>query len=243
MSLENLRASDPCVVPGVQPFLNELHTPISVQVHEYDDPRRVPVEDFIRNVFRHCYGARLDSFYPTLLAFSSDARLRAAVGVRGAVHGPLFAEQYLSAPAGTLIARRWGRHIDRARLVEVGNLALAGPGETRWVIAAVTTFLHARGYRWVLFTAVPALFNAFRRLGLNPIRLGTADPSCLPDHGRDWGSYYDEHPVVCVGDIQSGYRKLSGVAAHSRPLLYTLLGQAFARATEPRIGALVESAP
>jgi hypothetical protein len=230
MQFEKSRDPDPCVVPGVQPFLNELRQRVVIRIHGDGDPERAPVEAFIRRVFLHSYDARLNHFYPTLLAFHSGRRLRAALGLRDAAAGSLFAEHYLPSPAETLVAAHWSRVADRRQLVEVGNLALAGAGEARWVIAAVTTFLHACGYRWVLFTAVRTLFNAFRRLGLNPIPLAAADPGRLPDGGRQWGRYYDERPMVCVGDIQSGYRKLSGFVSHGQPMLRALLDEAHRQA-------------
>jgi hypothetical protein len=242
MSPETFR--DPCVVPGIQPLLNELQQPVSVGVHGAHDPHRGPVEHFIRWVFLRSYGARLSSFYPTLLSFRTGEHLRAAVGFRDAVQGPTFAEQYLPAPAEVMIGSHWNQAVDRTQVVEVGNLALAGPGEARWLIAAVTTFLHACGYRWVLFTAVRPLFNAFQRLGLNPIQLGPADASRLPDGGRDWGSYYDERPVVCVGDIQSGHGKLSSFVSEHQPMLHALLNEAFNRASPQGCGfdTIMESA-
>jgi hypothetical protein len=239
MSLETL--PDPCVLPGVQPLVNELRQAMSMQVHEAQDPARAPVEQFIRQVFLGSYGARLGSLYPTLLSFRSGDTLRGAVGLRDAGQGPLFAEQYLQAPAETLIAAHWGQQTARSRLVEVGNLALAGPGEARWLIAAVTTFLHACGYRWVLFTAVQPLVNAFARLGLSPVQLADADPACLPDGGRDWGRYYDQRAAVCVGDIRSGYRKLSGFVSTHQPMLHALLKEAFHQARRdagPQAGQL-----
>jgi len=230
MNAERPRNADPCVVPGIQPLLNELRQAVSIRAHTALTPQRAGVEHFIRSVFFDSYGAMLGALYPTLLSFSSADGLRAAVGVRHGTEGPLFAEQYLSASAETLLASHWDQPASRFQLVEVGNLALAGPGEARWVIAAMTCFLHACGYRWVLFTAVRPLFNAFQRLGLRPIQLAEADPTRLPDGGRVWGSYYQERPVVCVGDIRSGYRKLGSSMSESQPLLRTLLNDAFREA-------------
>ncbi len=211
MSLENPCPSDPCILAGVEPFLNELQQPVSVEIHSGDDPLRSQVEGFIRSVFLATYGAKLNAFHPTLLSFATGPRLRAAVGLRGGLEGPMFAEQYLRNPVESLIAVHWQQPAARERVVEVGNLALTAAGEARWLIAAVTAFLHACGYRWVVFTAVQPLFNAFQRLGLMPIQLAPADPARLPDGGCDWGSYYDRRPVVCAGDIRSGIRKLGGV--------------------------------
>lgn len=223
MSAAPSEPADPCIVDGVEPLLGELNQPISLHVHADDDDRRGPVEHFIRQVFQRSYGARLHSLYPTLLAFSSNAGLHGAVGLRDPRQGPLFAEQYLDTPAEAAIAAHWQAPADRARIVEVGNLAMATPGEARWLIAAVTAFLHASGYRWVLFTAVQPLVNAFQRLGLNPVRLGDADPARLRGGSDEWGSYYAQRPVVCVGDIQSGYRKLTGHVSPGQPRLHALL--------------------
>ncbi len=241
MNPTTCRHPDPCVVPGVQPLLSELRQPVSIRVHTEETPERGQVEQLIRQVFLQRYGARLDSFYPRLLSFRTDEALRAAVGFRDAVNGPLFAEQYLPSPIEALIADHWGQDVRRGQVVEVGNLALAEAGEARWVIAAVTTFLHAQGYRWVLFTAVRSLFNAFQRLGLNPLQLAAADPRQLPDRGRDWGSYYQDGPIVCVGDIRSGHHKLARHVSANQPMLRALLNDACHRASSPWCPAMTLS--
>lgn len=182
---------DPCILGDVQPLLAELQQPTSVQVVNDSHHQRQQAEQFIHDVFHHAYGANLRSFYPTLLSFQSADRHRAAVGYRDGAVRPLFSEQYLDHPADELISARKGNAISRTQLVEVGNLALASPGEARWVIAAVTQYLYEMGYRWVLFTAVKPLFNAFLRLGLKPIELAEADACLLPDKGLNWGRYYD----------------------------------------------------
>lgn len=217
---------DPCVLDDVQPLLSELHTPIRMAVVGTDDPGRGRSERFVRRVFRHAYGADIRAFYPTLLHFEGAGRQRAVVGYRDGNARPLFAEQYLAEPAETAIARRSGQAIARADLVEVGNLALTDPGDARWVIAAVTCYLHQLGYRWVLFTAVRPLFNAFRRLGLNPLQLAEADGSRLQADDSRWGGYYDSRPVVCAGSIDAGLRKLRHHETTQPPLLRELLTQA-----------------
>jgi len=93
-------------------------------------------------------------------------------------------------------------------------------------------FLHAAGYRWVLFTAVTHLFNAFQRLGLKPVRLAEAEPGRLPDAGASWGRYYEAGPVVCAGDISAGLGKLARSAALGQPRLHALLDSAY------RLGSL-----
>jgi hypothetical protein len=217
---------DPCVLDHVQPLLSELHTPIQMDHIDAGHEQRSRSERFVRRVFRHAYGADIRSFYPNLLSFDDARRKRAVVGYRDGSERPLFAEQYLAEPAETAIARCTGHDIDRKSLVEVGNLALTDAGDARWVIAAVTFHLHRKGYRWVIFTAVRPLFNAFRRLGLNPLRLVPAEGARLRADDSHWGGYYDNRPVVCAGSIESGLHKLLHHEATQPPLLRALLEQA-----------------
>ncbi|MBI5041569.1 MAG: thermostable hemolysin [Gammaproteobacteria bacterium] len=225
MTTSSFSSASPCIVEGVEPLLTELPQPISLNVLNADHPDRWRPEQFVRSVFKQCYDADIRAFYPTLLAFTLQAELLGVAGFRDGHGQALFSEQYLDQPLEQLIGAHWAEPVERGRIVEVGNLALANPGQARWVIAAVTMFLHAAGYRWVLFTAVKPLINAFGRLGLNPIALASADPTRLADDGQHWGSYYATNPLVCVGDIDAGYRKLVNSAGARQPLLQTLLDQ------------------
>lgn len=214
-----------CVIDAVQPLLTDLPEPVEAGYCGAGGRGRAELEQFVRRIFREAYGAELPALYPQLLAFRTAAALRGAVGFRDGMVKPLFSEQYLDAAAESVIAAHVGQAVARHELVEVGNLALAAPGEARWMIAATTAFLHAAGYRWVLFTAVRPLFNAFRRLGLKPIMLAAPDPARLPDRGRNWGSYYQAGPLVCAGDIAAGYHKLAHHLGAGRPRLQALLNE------------------
>ena len=215
-----------CIVPGVQPLLTELRHRVRVDYFAQTDLGREPLEHFIHDIFELAYGARLTSFYPNLAAFSLGSHLRGVVGYRDGMLKPLFSEQYLEQSIEQMMSEHLGQEVDRRLLVEVGNLALLGPGDARWVIAATTALLHAAGYRWVLFTAVKSLFNAFQRLGLKPIRIATPDPARLSDGGHSWGRYYQAGPMVCAGDIQAGWRKLSLHVSATQPKLHALLQEA-----------------
>ena len=225
-----------CIVTGVQPILTELREPVSTHFCVEIDARRAALERFIQGVFRQAFGAELHSFYPNLLAFSTGGQTRGVVGYRDGMVKPLFSEQYLDAAAESVIGIHLGQDIDRRRLVEVGNLALAGHGEVRWVIAAMTVFLYAAGYRWVLFTAVKPLYNAFQRLGLRPIQIAKPDPGRLPEGGSQWGSYYQAGPLVYAGDITAGYEKLIASVSLRQPILSTLLQEAFSHGLNARFG-------
>jgi hypothetical protein len=223
--------NDPCVLERVQPLLSELTSSIHVDVVDVAHHHRVDAEGFVHRVFAQRYRADVRSFYPTLLSFADQGNPRALVGFRGALTGRLFAEQYLEERAHELIGERIGGIVLRDELVEVGSLALENPGDARWVIAACTCFLHALGYRWVLFTATRTLINTFQRLGLQPLALVSARPLLLDDKGEHWGNYYQSGPVVCAGNVASGYQKLHRHVGHGQPMLRSLLDEMEARAT------------
>lgn len=166
---------------------------------------RAEVEAFIAHVYLARYGARLRGFLPHLLAFrDADDRLVAAVGLRTGREGPLFVEQYLDAPAQTVVAASLGRAVTRDALVEVGNLAALSAGDARALIVHLTGALHAAGLRWVLFTATRQLRNAFDRLHLSTVVLADADRARVRDDGTDWGRYYEVQPQVLFGDLAAG---------------------------------------
>jgi len=216
-----------CVVDGVEPLLAELQDRVDLHCAGTGGSGRVDLESFVYRIFQRAYGARLTEFYPSLTAFSTDGRIRGVVGHRDGRAAALFAEQYLDAPAESVLTNRFGESVDRNRLVEVGNLAFDHRGDARWLIAAMTVLLYSAGYRWVLFTAVKPLFNAFRRLGLRPIAVAAADPARLCDGGVCWGSYYAAGPLVCGGDIEAGFRKLTAHVSSRQPQLQALLREAW----------------
>lgn len=172
---------------------------------ERDDPLRQDAEDFVSHVYRRKFAANLRTFMPTILGFfDGDNHLRACLGIRFAAREPLFVEQYLDAPVQTYITRHTGLSVRRADLLEVGNFASHHPGDARQVIRFLAPRLKAVGIHWVVFSATRQIHNAFQRMGLTPVVLAEADKSLLQYDGTDWGSYYDAHPHVLLGDVDSG---------------------------------------
>jgi N-acetylglutamate synthase-like GNAT family acetyltransferase len=135
---------------------------------------------------------------PDILAErDGDGRLLAACGLRGAGDNALFLERYLDRPIEDGIGATGMRDVDRADIVEVGNLAVRTPYTARHLIATLTEYLLAGEAEWSVFTAVPALRNAFARLGVPFLRLGVARIEALPERDRSaWGRYYDKVPEV-----------------------------------------------
>lgn len=183
--------------------------------------RRVALEQFVCQRFELQHGARIRHFMPCLFGLfgleNQTGQLLGAVGVRSGNSGPLFLERYLDEPIQSAIGARLGNSVPgRGELVEVGNLAADSPGAARLLIVALTDLLVALGFRWVTFTGTPTLLNSFQRLGLTPIALGEADPTRMGDELADWGSYYDNRPLVMAGDIHGGHQRLLQLGAYPR---------------------------
>lgn len=174
------------------------------------DASRSSLEQFIAAAFMKSYGAELSHFCDTLIGCrDAQGQWIAGVGYSLGTAGPLFLEQYLDLPLEQAIAARAGHEVERAQIVEVGNLAAGHAGAARALIVNMTRLLHSQGLRWVAFTATPSLLNSFTRLRLKPGILAEADPRRLPDGGQHWGSYYESQPQVMFGDIRYGYAQLS----------------------------------
>lgn len=176
-----------------------------------DSPLRPEVEGFIRASFAAAYGASLHHFLPDLMSVRDGRRaLLAVLGLRPAESGALFLEQYLEAPIEDTLGRALRRDVTRAGLVEVGNLAVAHSGGARWLIAALTAYLKGAGVDWAVFTAVPALRNAFARMGIELSPLALADPRRLAEAERtQWGRYYDTGPLVMAASVHQAFDALT----------------------------------
>ena len=180
--------------------------PRSLHLVAVDAARRAAVHDFIRDRFAAHYQADVRHFMPCLFGLEADdGSLHGAVGCRSAATQALFLEHYLDEPIEDLIAARVGTTVERADVVEVGNLAACGAGLSRLLIVALTRLLAAEGVSWVGFTGTPALINSFRLLGIALHGLAPADPRRLGvdrDQWRaEWGSYYDAGPQVMVAEV------------------------------------------
>ena len=188
--------------------------PRSLHLVAVDAARRAAVQDFIRDRFAAHYQADVRHFMPCLFGLEADdGSLHGAVGCRSAATQALFLEHYLDEPIEDLIAARVGTSVERADVVEVGNLAARGAGMSRLLIVALTRLLATEGVRWVGFTGTPALINSFRRLGIALHGLAPADPRRLGvdrDQWRaEWGTYYDAGPQVMVAEVPGADRTLA----------------------------------
>ena len=221
----DLITENTCCEVSALPHLGEPRTALTLSRHGRLDPRRPLMEGFVRERFRRTYGAEIASVCPELLSLvGEDQALCAVAGVRPAEQERLYSEYYLDVEIEMFLAAQTGLpRISRSSIVEVGNLAPANVGQARWLIATLTAYLYSSGYEWVVFTAIPPVYNAFIRLGLSLKIHARADVTRLPPAERvQWGSYYDAGPVVCYGEIAQGFQQLGSVIRPDRRKLWRL---------------------
>ncbi len=174
---------------------------------------RPRVEDFIRRGFEDAYGSRLAQLMPELMVLRHGSEIAAACGLRPAAADRLFLELYLDAPVETVLGAASDPSAARADITEVGNLVIARPGYARRLIVHLAACLYARGCRWVVFSAVPALRNSFRRIGIPLITLAPADAGRLSaDERARWGTYYDHSPVVTAVNVAAAFHAVCEAA-------------------------------
>jgi hypothetical protein len=178
-----------------------------------DAGSRADLEHYVREAFARRHGARVATFMPHLVALRDRGdRLCAVAGYRGAGATRLYLEQYLPAPIEQAIAAATGQAVDRATVVEVGNLAAANCRAARHLAARLPALLLGSGYSWLAFTGTRVIRDLLAGFDAPLVDLGPADPARLGDVLDDWGTYYDSEPRVLAGYLPHG-RALAPFAA------------------------------
>jgi hypothetical protein len=184
--------------------------------HPAGDPRRAEVEDFIRSVFAHRFGAAVPFFAPVIVALHDRTGILAAAGYRPAALEPLLLERYLDEPVELKLAAHPQAPALRRSIVEVGHLAARKSGEGRRLILLLGPHLAQQGFRWVASTVTQELRQLLVRLGLAPMTLGVADPRALGEQASLWGSYYGHQPVVVGGYLPQALHQIQSRMSRSR---------------------------
>ena len=178
-------------IPAVEPNC-------SVSMAQHLDQDRAQIQHFIAHNFYHTYQAQVDHFADLLIGCKNDDthHWMAAFGMSKLAEKEAYLEQYLDKPIEHYIAFMTGKSVRREEVYELGNLAADYPGATRRLIKKMTSLIYNQGGRWVVFTANNIVLNAFHKLNLNPQVISSANPNRLPNHGLNWGHYYETHPQV-----------------------------------------------
>jgi len=211
---------------------------LSAQIKYLRDgvPERVRLESFINRVYKKYFNAEVGQFYPNLISIETSKdnsltgkqTITAVAGIRCAKDEALFSEHYLHNSLESELERIYQKPIPRQLVVEVGNLAPESAGQMRWLIITITGFLYSAGYEYIVFTLVPGIYNAFKRMNLPLELLAEAKYDCLPDNLKQkWGpEYYKKKPMVRVGDIILGFNIVKEMVYNTHKNLIPLFKQA-----------------
>lgn len=184
-------------------------TPTVIAITSLYSPERRRVERFLEREFRQTYNARITAHYPTLMSVQDgEGAILGALGFRFANDGNLFLEQYLDNAIESVLNASSAGSTARNEIVEVGNLASHGNGASIFLFTALTAYLAQHGKQYITVTATDFLHRYFTRLGVEPLLLGHAEQTRLPDGGASWGSYYQTRPRILAGQIAAAYKKL-----------------------------------
>ena len=179
-------------------------------------PERLELEAFVRAAFARRHDAAVSSFMPTLLSFrDAGGELRGVIGLRGAEPQPLYLEQYLEQPVESAISVAAGQPVRRPQVVEVGNLAGTNCRAAMRMVAALPSYLLARDYHWIAFTATSAVRGILAAFGAPLVELARADGSRVVSGSDRWGRYYQSDPRVLAGYLPNS-RRMPGFSAGPR---------------------------
>jgi hypothetical protein len=158
----------------------------------------------ITTIFQKTYGASIYVTYPLLMGFMDSDKLPiAALGVRRADDNiQLFLEGYLDQSAETYIMEITGQSIPRHAIAEAGNLASAGKNNLLMLLYGLAFYLDNMGISYIIFTGTLFLERYLHSLNLYPHILADAKPERLDGDAAVWGTYYDTHPKVMVGNVK-----------------------------------------
>ncbi|WGL18427.1 thermostable hemolysin [Microbulbifer bruguierae] len=219
-------ARQPYAASGDRAEDSETSPPLTFQFSGDEDAARTTVETYIARQFQQVYGARLQHFMPWLLSYGHGQQIDGVLGLRQAAREPLFLEQYFDEPLESLLEACAGVPVDRADIVEIGNLVATARGGSRLLFLMLAELFAAADLTWAIFTATPEVQHLLQKLTDNQLFLCRADGSRLGAELADWGSYYNTRPAVVAINVKAEReRRLE------RPLISELLAVCRPQAT------------
>jgi hypothetical protein len=193
---------------GLKRFTPVIPKVISI-THLFSE-ERLKVEKFIEDQFSKSYDASITQHYPMLMSVQDgDGNILAALGFRPAQNGALFLEQYLDGSVESVLSDHFDHAICRKDIIEIGSLASTTSGASIFLFIALNAWLEQQGYKMATITATHRLKRFFSMLKLDFVQLDQADPDRLPDHGKNWGNYYETRPRILAGSISQTQSRMN----------------------------------
>ncbi|MFM2481991.1 thermostable hemolysin [Celerinatantimonas sp. YJH-8] len=186
---------------------SQFQAPLQLLTISQEHPYRSMIEAYVTQRYQCAFDAQLETFMPVYLALFQQQQLVSVCGIRCAADEPLFLEQYLDAPAETLIASALGETVAREQLIEFGQLASFSSGFSRAHFYLMARQLLTMGYRSCIFTATGPLLALMQRMRLKPQILAAAHADAVANP-QQWGDYYQHRPQVMGGLLAQGVQYL-----------------------------------
>ena len=178
----------------------------SLGLRTSEHPLRATLENYIAVRYGRRHKAAIEHFMPNLLSIEDGLQTRAALGLSSARKQSLFLECYLDKPIEQAISQQLNTPVDRAKVVEIGNLAASQRAASYLLFTLLSALLDQAGYRWIVFTATPCVQNRVKSMGFSLQTIGDAKADRI-SASDDWGSYYETKPQVMVGCIDDAMRQ------------------------------------
>lgn len=187
--------SDSAVIHGVLHLVENDHT------------QRAQLQQFIIDGFAKHYQAKVTEFMPHLLGVLLAGQWQAVLGIRFGTEGRLFTEQYLTQSAEQALAQN-DIFCQRSDIAEIGQLYAQSRQALMQLFVLMIQALHQLNVQQLLFSATTDLKRLLRRHGIKLVELVNANPDCLGDKAKNWGSYYQSKPDVCVLAVEQAAQRV-----------------------------------
>jgi len=188
--------------------LSKISPHYKFNLYEKAHNERAKVELAVKKVFSKSYQADVNEFLPFMFSLEQEGELLAAVGIRNANNQSLFVEKYLATPIQKIISKDSKQFVARNDVVEIGNLISEKAGMSQLLFILLAFSLEKLQIRWVSYTATAQVEKLLSKLNLSPVVITQAQESDVANGLSHWGSYYQNQPKVCYGDVKQACRQL-----------------------------------
>ena len=134
--------------------------------------------------------------------------LVACTGYRQASREPLFLEQYLDSAVEACLFEATGQLVKRENIVEIGGFAVTNAEYALPFMFHLAPAFAAMGFSTAVCAVTDPVRRYLKKLGVETVSLGDADPSRVDTSNNAWGTYYDLAPCVLAGNIDAAVQKI-----------------------------------
>ncbi|WP_105170082.1 thermostable hemolysin [Pseudoalteromonas sp. T1lg23B] len=171
---------------------------------------RSDLEQCVKAGFASAYQANLHDFYP-LLSRLTTPHGYCVLGLRRAENSELFVEQYVQQPIEAFLPHCQSRD----QIAELGNLFSTHRSATLGHFIVVTMALLASEIRFLAFTGTMQVRKLMALCQVPICELSAAQPECVAS-AKDYGSYYEADPKVCVVDLLNARQVIADTKLFSK---------------------------